>query len=337
VSLVAWAALAAGSPAGVDGIKGLPAAAGSAIARFAAGAISGGSAGRAVERGRRRGPRVTQFGERLAEVAVRGRDAVAVVNAEAARQLMALNDAAEADGPRLSRQIGAELDAFLDGELRGAAPAQIERQGRERLVTLTLNAAETWRQQRRQLIEEGLAQVDARLTVELGNALDVLRESAAELLDLDLAVPEPGGRLAENRRFFYTTAEEVGQTELLAGAVRRELPGELGRRRVREHLRREAPNLMAAQIGRARGDLQYRLAEATRALARAVDQRYTDATGRMQAALRAAGEMRTSSAAAAEQRERELTEREAAVRHVLALLSQAENPAGYLPVTEGEN
>ncbi len=269
--------------------------------------------------------RVARFGERLAEAAVRGRDAVAVVNAESARQLMALNDAAGAGAPGLGRQVGAELDAFLDGELRGAAPAQIERQGRERLVALTLKAAETWREQRRRLIEEGLAQVDARLAADLKTALGVLRESAAELLGLDLAVPEPGSRLAEDRRFFYTTAEETGQTELLAGAIRRNLPGELGRRRVREHLRREAPDLMAAQIGRARGDLQYRLSEATRALARTVEQRYADATGRMRAALQAAEEMRGSSAAEAEQRERELTAREAAVRHVLALLGQAEN------------
>jgi hypothetical protein len=248
---------------------------------------------------------------------------VAVVNAEAARQLMALNDAAGADGPRLGRQAGAELDAFLDGELRGASPAEIERLGRERLVALTLNAAESWREQRRRLIEEGLAQVDARLAAELKAALGVLRESAAELLGLDLAVPEPGGRLAEDRRFFYTTAEETGQTELLAGIIRRKLPGELGRRRAREHLRREAPDLVETQIGRARGDLQYRLAEAGRALARTVERRYGDATGRMESALRAAEGMRNSSAAVAEERERELSERAVATEHVLTLLEEA--------------
>ena len=267
--------------------------------------------------------RVTRFGDRLAEVTVRGRDAVAVVNAESARQLMALNDAAAADGPRLGRQVLVELDAFLDGDLRGASPAQLERQGRERLVTLTLNAAETWRERRRQLIEDGLAQVDARLAAELTDALGVLRESAAGLLGLELAVPEPGGRLAENRRFFYTTADEAGQTELLAGAIRRKLPGELGRRRAREHLRREGPDLVEAQIGRARGDLQYRLAEAGRALARAVEHRYADATGRMQAALRAAEDMRGSTAAVAEEKDHALSERAVATRHALALLDEA--------------
>jgi GTP-binding protein EngB required for normal cell division len=266
--------------------------------------------------------RVAQFGERLAEVAVRSRDAVAVVNAESARQLMALNDAAESDGLSLAREVARQLADVLDSELRDASPAEIERLGRERLVAITLDAAGAWREQRRQLIEDGLAQADARLAGELGKALDVLRDSAAQLLGLDLAVPEPGARLSEDRRFFYTTAEDVGQTELLAGAVRRKLPGELGRRRAREHLRREAPDLITAQIGRARGDLQYRLSEATRAMARTVQQRYTDSTGRMQAALSAAEELRNASSAAAQEKERGLSTRSEALRHILVLLDE---------------
>jgi Dynamin family len=269
---------------------------------------------------------VIRFGERLAEVAVRGQDAVTVVNAEAARQLMALNDAAGADGPRLSRQVGADLGAFLDGELRTVSPAQIERLGRERLVTLTLSAAETWRDQRRRLIEEGLARVDTRLAAELTSALAVLRESAAELLGLELTVPEPAGRLTEDRRFFYTTADTAGQTELLAGAIRRKLPGELGRRRAREYLRRAAPDLVQAQIGRARADLQYRLAEAGRAMALTVRDRYSDATGRMRAALQAAEEIRACSAATAEEIDNQLSERTVAAHHALALLDQAGMP-----------
>jgi GTP-binding protein EngB required for normal cell division len=272
--------------------------------------------------------RVTRFGERLAEVAIRGRDAVAVVNAESARLLMALNDAVEADGPRLGRDIARQLEEVLGSELRTASPADIERRGRERLVTLTLAAAGAWRTQRREVIEETLASTDTRLTADLTAALEVLRDSAAELLRLDLAVLEPGGRLTEDRRFFYATAEVAGQTELLAGAIRRRLPGELGRRRAREHLRHEAHGLVEAQVGRARADLQYRLSEASRALARSAERRYAEATGRMQAALQAAGELRGASAAEAEDRERELSEREAAVRHALTLLGEAGTVSG---------
>ena len=188
---------------------------------------------------------------------------------------------------------------------------------------LTVEAAETWRRQRTEIIERGLAAVDARLAADLKTELDVLRGSAAELLGLDLAVPEPEGRLAESRRFFYTADVGVGQTDLLAGAVRRALPGELGRRRARDYLRRDAPGLVETQIGRARGDLQYRLAEATRTLARAVEQRYGDGIGRIQSALQAAAELREASAAQAEQMEGELADREAALRRVMGLLGSA--------------
>jgi len=115
----------------------------------------------------------------------------------------------------------------------------------------------------------------------------------------------------------------VDQTELLAGAVRRRLPGEFGRRTAREHLRREAPGLVDRQVGRARGDLQYRLAEATRALARVVAQRYADGTERIRSALRAAADLREASAAEAAAKERELAERDAGLCHVTELLDQA--------------
>ncbi|MGH3299867.1 MAG: dynamin family protein [Trebonia sp.] len=266
--------------------------------------------------------RVQRFGDRLAEVTVRGRDAVAVVNAESARLLMALNEAADADGPQLGGDVTGRLAETLDGELRAAASAVIENQGRERLVALTLAAASGWRAHWQQAIEDGLAHTDARLTADLTAALEVLRDSAAELLGLELAVPDPGGRLVEDRRFFYTTHEDVGQTELLAGAIRRRLPGELGRRRAREHLRREAPELVESQIGRSRGDLQYRLSEASRALARSVERRYAEATDRMRAALGAADDLRGASAAEAAGKERELSRREAAVRHALAVLGE---------------
>ena len=77
------------------------------------------------------------------------------------------------DSVRLGPEVGAHLDALFDGELREAAAAAIEPRGRERLAAVTVAA-------------------------DLKAELDVLRESAAELLDLDLAVPKPEGRLAES-------------------------------------------------------------------------------------------------------------------------------------------
>lgn len=68
---------------------------------------------------------------------------------------------------------------------------------------------------------------------------------------------------------------------------------------------------------------QYRLSEASRALARSVQLRYAGATSRMQAALGAAEELRGSSASAAEEKDHELSERAAATRHALTLLEEA--------------
>ena len=267
--------------------------------------------------------RVRRFGERLAEVTVHGRDAVTVVNAESGRLLFALNDAAQADLARLAREVVGQLDELFGGSLRDAGAGEIERQGRPRLAALAVAAAEAWRQQRRADIEHGLAEVDARLAEGLRAELSVLRESAAELLGLDLAVPEPDGRLAESRRFFYTATGEAGQTELLAGAVRRRLPGEFGRRTARDQLRREAPDLVEMCIGRARGGLQYRLAEATRGLARVVEQRCTYGTSRIRSALQAAAGIRRATAVEAAEQEAGLAGREAALRHVMSLLDQA--------------
>jgi hypothetical protein len=117
----------------------------------------------------------------------------------------------------------------------------------------TVAATGTWREQQRQVIEEGLDQIGARLAADLTAELGVLRESAVELLDLDLTVPEPGRWLAVDRRFFFTTA--------------------------------------------------------------------------MTAALRAAQELRVSSASEAERREEELASRERELRGIAAALDQAEGSA----------
>jgi GTP-binding protein EngB required for normal cell division len=265
--------------------------------------------------------RVEEFEARLAEVTVHGRDALAVVNAESGRLLFALNDAADAAGPRLRKTVGRELDDLLEGDLNTASPADIERQGRERVVTLATKEAGRWRDNQTDQLERGLAEVDARLADDLRGKLELLRHSAAELLDLDLAVPDPGGRLTRDSRFFFSTGEDAGQTELLTGMIRRSLPGEVGRRRARDHVRQAAAELVTSQVGRARADLQYRLAEATRKLARVVEQRYADGTERMSSGLRAAAELRQASDQEAARQLSDLDRREAELRQALSLLA----------------
>jgi len=269
--------------------------------------------------------RVAEFEDRLAAVRARGEDAADLASAASARMLAGLNQAAEDEARRLAAELDARLAGLLDGELSAASPAEIEQRGREQLARLTMQAVEAWRDAQRDRLEKGLDELDTRLTGELRAELDAVRGAAAELLGIDLNMPGPGQRLAADLRFFYTTREDVGQTELLAGAVRRRLPGEMGRRRAREHLRAEAAALAGSQTGRARADLQYRLAEATRALIRAVRARYSGSTDGLVSALQAAAAHRAGTAADAERADSALARRERALRGAATLLGNGED------------
>ena len=99
---------------------------------------------------------MTTFGARLAQVAIRGPDALAVVNGESGRLLLALNDAADEGAPRLRAAVGRKLDELLNGELQAASPVDIERVGRERLGALTVAEVSRWRADRMELMERGL-------------------------------------------------------------------------------------------------------------------------------------------------------------------------------------
>jgi hypothetical protein len=149
-----------------------------------------------------------------------------------------------------------------------------------------------------------------------------VREAARELLDLDLALPDTAERLVPGRNFFYSSTAPVGQTELLAGAVRRHFPGELGRRRARAHLLAQATDLMPMLIGRARGDLQFRLQESVRLLVGRSDERYADSIGRLAAAIDSASADSGRTEAEEKDRQRALANREGALRDILTQLGE---------------
>jgi Dynamin family len=221
--------------------------------------------------------RVATFRAKLGAIAARREDASDLTWALQRRLLAALNQAAQQAGHRLAAQTANGLAAFLDQE--GAADSEREAAGW--LASHTRDAADAWRDEQRKTLEAGLAEHDLRLLATLRGELGEIRDAARELLDLDLAVPAAAERLVPSRGFFYTSTEPAGVTDLLAGAVRRHLPGSLGRRRARAHLLAQARDLMPMLIGRARGDLQYRLDESIRRLVAANEKRYADSIGRL--------------------------------------------------------
>jgi GTP-binding protein EngB required for normal cell division len=267
--------------------------------------------------------RAEQFSARLATAAKGTRDGVPVVNGESARLLFALNDAADADVPRLRRSIASQLDVIVDGELSATSPAEIGRLGPDRLASLTRAEVSAWQQRQQASIRQTLSRLDRRLAGDLAAHMETLRDSAAELLGVDLARPDPDGQLARTPWPAGPATEAAGPSGQNLPGPRHAMPGERGRRRARQHLHDQIADLVTTQLDTACTDLRDQLATATRALAAAVERRCADVAGQIQAARRAADDVRQSSVAEARHTEDQLDSRERALRHVLGLLDQA--------------
>jgi small GTP-binding protein len=263
------------------------------------------------------------FGRQLASISDGRVDAEDRAGAQCARLLEALNTAAEQARRVLAADVGDRIASTIDAELAAASPAEIQRDGRRRLAAMVSAAVEAWRQEQAAALERGLRDLDQRLAAELESDLAAVRAAAADLFGVHLTVPSPGDRLAPDLGFFYNLGEQVDQVELLAGAVRRRLPGEYGRRLARQRLLAEVPDLVASQLGRARGDLQYRLAEAGRRLLADVQRRYAGSTERLTAALERADRIRSQAGEQGERQLAELAVREKALHAVLGELSAA--------------
>ena len=284
--------------------------------------------------------RVELFRSRLAAVALRRRDAADLIAGEERRLLAGLNESAQQEAARLTTEIRQGLSSFLRNDLHEAGPGEIEQRGHDWLVSRARDGAEAWRDQQRNHLEGSLAQLDTRLLASLARELAEIRDAARELLDLDLTVPDTGERLVPDRNFFYTDTDVAGQTELLAGAVRRRLPGQLGQRRSRQHLLDEATGLAPKLTGRARSDLQYRLEESGRRMTRAVDQRHADSIGRLVRVVDSAVADSGRADADEQAHRRQLADREYKLRRLLARLGgpgeAAAGPPAEAPTTAAD-
>jgi hypothetical protein len=156
---------------------------------------------------------VQAFAARFAAVQDRRRDAADLAAAESKRMIDDLNEAEAQSGRERTSRVGKQLADLLDGALRSAPAAEIERAGRAKLAELAVAEAEAWRYERADMLEAGLARLDERLIGMLRAELDAVRQAVADLLGLDLAVAAPGQHLAPDLRFFYQMAERAGQTE----------------------------------------------------------------------------------------------------------------------------
>ncbi|MEU6497107.1 dynamin family protein [Streptomyces sp. NPDC046984] len=208
-----------------------------------------------------------------------------LIRAEARHALTEVNTAARASAQALTAQVTAAWNAAWEEEAGGWARREREVGGRRRLVELTREAVDDWRREQEERLTSRLTTLDQRVRDRLAHDLDTFRDSVADLVGVSLTLPQDGGPLTPNPRFRYQFSEGIGQTELLAGWIRRNLPGEAAGRRARAHLTGEAASLVPMQVGRVRADFQERLQDSARQMAAALAARYDAVARRLSSAL----------------------------------------------------
>lgn len=177
-----------------------------------------------------------------------------------------------------------------------------------------------WRCQQRARAGQGLTALDQRLRMELASTIGAVRTCAAELPGLDLAVPETDRQLAVDWQFPGRTVVGADPPWPVLRPGYRVFPGEPGRRRARQHLRDQIPDLTAAYLEEANAAVQQELTQLSRTLAGAMEQRYADAREAIRAARRTAAGLGERAAAEAACTDSKLDKQEQALRRVALLL-----------------
>ena len=227
---------------------------------------------------------VAAFARCLDGLAIRREDASAVATAHLTRWRALLDTDAEKAVTTATVTVHQQLDDALSG--RGdAANTELEATGWTTLTDLIISLVQQWRQTWTQSLTEAASEATRRQQQLLDEAFTDVRAAAATLLGVDLAAPAPRLPLPDPGTFRFDVSANVGWDEPVSSAVRRRLPGALGRRRMTRYLNGEATRLVDKHIGRARSDFQARMQQLVQDLRTTAATSYTLRQRQLQRAL----------------------------------------------------
>lgn len=226
---------------------------------------------------------ITAFARRLAAVEVKASEMADRCHARERRLLRTLDQSARELTPGLARRTHDRLRNTLDALPPGPSAADVEQQGRPVLESTVVDEIDAWRVRMADRLDHALHELTAELNADVERDIGELRAAAAQHLGVTLTAPANPVRLREGRPFWYALdrppAWEPPGTELL----RRHSFGAARRARVR--LATDIHDLVDRQVGRARADLQQRLAETMRALLADLRRGHQDLLRQTRAAL----------------------------------------------------
>ena len=230
---------------------------------------------------------VAAFTRCLDSLAIRGEDASAVATAHLTRWRALLDADAGNAVTSATATVHQQLDAAL-AAMGDAANTDLEAAGWTTLTDLIITLVQQWRQSWTQSLTEAASEATRRQQQLLDEAFTDVRAAAATLLGVDLAAPAPRLPLPDPGTFRFDVTANVGWDGPVSSAVRRRIPGALGRRRMTRYLTQEATRLVDKHIGRARSDFQARMQQLVRDLRTAAATAYTLRQRQLQQALDAA-------------------------------------------------
>lgn len=209
-----------------------------------------------------------------------------------------LDDAARVVERRLRRQLDdsaavllAELTSAcrqlatvaVDGSGGASTVEQLHEKLRRRVTTTIGEHVDAWRLEQAQKLEAGLTHLVEATESARARQLGDLQQATRDLLGLSLMSEPAPLQLQEGRPFWYAFDPPIVWEVPGTQTLRRIAPRR--RRRATAALLAETPQLVDRQVGRARAQLQERLAETTRMLLGQLRTQHHDVLARLQAAL----------------------------------------------------
>jgi hypothetical protein len=263
-----------------------------------------------------------ELGRCLDRVAARRDEAVALIDVQLARARTELDADAACQVGQMGDVVRAALDTALaaTAELSGEA---LESRGREVIDEVTRASVEAWRAEWQRRLDDTTTQLIERAQSALGEAAGNLYAEVLDLLGVRLhsqvpIIPEP-----DVTGMRYDFAPDIGWNQPAVAWLRTHAPRAVARRRTVALLREEARRLVDKHVGRARADLQQRLAGANQHLPRVVAASFDELTGDLAAGRDAVQDLGRRTEAENREERRHLETRRRAIEELTRQLRTA--------------
>lgn len=233
----------------------------------------------------RRQERVTGFRAALDRLTRFGDDAAAAADTILVRSRHNMDTDAVAVLPGLTATVQQDLH-----RIPGGTPAAVESLAWATMAESVTHLVDEWRTTWSDRHAAAAAAAAIRVDQLLDGAMAQVRDAAAEIMGIALISPGPMAPVPESATFSFDVGPEIGWTQPLSSALRRHLPGAVGRRRMRSYLDEEAARMIDKHIGRARSDFQTSLARIRADLRRSAVESCRTRSSRLAEAARRAEE-----------------------------------------------